>query len=394
MKKIQLLFYFILFNSAYLCVHAISGDSIQISLLTVMPRTNRVYTAYGHTAIRILNRSTQQDVVFNYGTFDFNAPNFIYRFIKGETDYSISEDDYRLFEYHYSRENATVVEQILNIPDKKKTEIVEALKTNMKPENQKYRYNYFFDNCTTRPRNILEKYCGGKLIYNGGQEQPVTFRKLIHECTSYSPWMTFGIDLLIGNGADSVIGKRSELFLPVKLTEALDDSHVETTDLQQFPIVSSSQTIIRSEPSEPVESRNNPMKLGIVMVIHCLVFAVIGFFRKKRFRFFYCLTFLHVALGGCIVAFVALASSHPCTWPNWNLLWIHPLHLIPVAGYLFNKTYRLIRWYHWSNFVLLSGLLLGWPFIPQELNIACIPFMICLWISSGYTLFIDKKLNK
>ncbi|GHS91253.1 membrane protein [Bacteroidia bacterium] len=358
-----------------------------------MPRPNGVYTVYGHTAIRVFNPAEKIDVVFNYGTFDFNSPNFIYRFVKGETDYSISADDYRLFEYHYSAGNAIVVEQILNIPAKNKEEIVNALIINMKPENRKYRYNYFFDNCTTRPRDIIEKYCGGKLLYSKN-ENPVTFRKLIHECTLHDPWMTFGIDLVIGNGADSIIGKRSELFLPVKLMEALDEAYVEDADLQQYPIVSSSKTIIRSEPINPSKSWSSPMKLGIVMAIHCLVFAIVGFFWKKTFRFFYCLIFMNVAIAGCIVAFVALISSHPCTWPNWNLLWIHPLHFIPAIGYFFKKTYHLIRWYHWSNFVLLSGILLGWSLIPQELNIACIPFIICLWISSGYKLLIDKKLNK
>ncbi|MDR1368496.1 MAG: DUF4105 domain-containing protein [Dysgonamonadaceae bacterium] len=393
MKKILFFLVFISINSIFSFAYAISGDHTQISLLTVMPRPNGVYTIYGHTAIRVQNTSEKIDEVFNYGTFDFDSPNFMYRFVKGETDYYISADAFRFFKYHYASTHATVIEQVLNIPSKEREEIFNFLIINMKPQNREYRYNYFFDNCTTRPRDIIEKYCGGKLVYTE-DEKSITLRDLVHECTAPYPWMTFGIDLVIGNGADSTINKRSELFLPVKLMETLNEAYVADDNLQQRPVVLSSKTIIGPESLPPSKSWSDPMKLGIILVIHCLVFAVAGYFLKRKFRFFYALMFLNVAIGGCIVAFVALISSHPCTWPNWNLLWIHPLHFIPVAGYFFKKTYRLIRWYHWSNFVLLSGILSGWHFIPQELNVACIPFIICLWISSGYKLLIDKKLDK
>ncbi len=388
--------FFILFCSILPKVYAISWESTQVSLLTIMPRSNEVYTIYGHTALRIENQLQGLDVVFNYGTFDFDKPHFLYRFIKGETDYFLSVEDYRFFFYHYASNNATVREQILDISAEEKRQIMYMLDDNIEPENREYRYNFIFDNCVTRPRDIIEKYCGGQLIYNQAEEK-TTFRKLIHECTAPYPWMTFGIDLIIGNGADSIIGKRNEMFLPVKLMKALDNASVENDSLPQRPIVSSSQIIIRSEDNP--ESRLNhswssPVKLGFIMVILCVVVAVYGWIRKKTFRFFHSVLFLSVGLAGCLVAFVALVSSHPCTWPNWNLLWIHPLHIIPAIGYLFKKTYRFIRWYHWSNFVLLSSLLLGWTWIPQELNIACIPFILCLWIGSGYKLLIDRRLNK
>ena len=393
MKKILFLLIFILSNSIFSGIYAISGDDTQISLLTVMPRPNEVHTVYGHTAVRITNHSEGIDDVYNYGTFDFNAPNFIYRFIKGETDYFLSTNPFRLFEYHYTARNSTVIEQVLDIPSKEKEEIINFLIINKQPKNREYRYNFCFDNCTTRPRDIIEKYCGGNLIYPES-EKNITLRNLIHECTAPYPWMNFGIDLIIGSGADSIISKRTELFLPIKLMEALDRAYVLDNRQQQRPIVSSKQTIIRSELSTPEKLWNSPMKIGIIMVIHCLVFAIIGYFRKKSFRFFFALMFLNAAIAGCVIAFVTLGSLHPCTSYNWNLLWLNPLCFIPVVGYFFKKTYRFIRWYHWSNFVLLSGILLGWHFIPQELNIACIPFIVCLWISSGYKLLIDKKLNK
>ena len=391
MKKILLFLLFILSNSIFSGIYAISGDDTQISLLTVLPRSNEVYTVYGHTAIRVVNTSEGIDEVFNYGTIDFSAPNYLYRFIKGVPDYSLSVGNFRFFEYSYASRNSTVIEQILNIPSKEKEEIINFLIINLQPKNREYRYNFCFDNCTTRPRDIIEKYCGGNLIYPEG-EKDITIRDLLHECTAPYPWIEFGVDLIIGSGADSIISKRTELFLPVRLMESLDKAYVLNDSLQQYPIVSSTKTIINTAQTE--ESWSSPMKIGIIMIIHCLIFAIAGYFWKKSFRFFFALIFLSTAIGGCVVAFVTLVSLHPCTSYNWNLLWLHPLHLIPVVGYFFKKTYRFIRWYHWSNFVLLSGVLLGWHFIPQDLNIACIPFIICLWISSGYKLLIDKKLDK
>ncbi len=392
MKKILFLLIFIAFNSLFFGTYALSGDSTQISLLTVRPRPNAIYTVFGHTAIRVSIPSQNFDEVFNYGTFNFDGPGFMYRFVKGETDYKISADLFRFFESHYKMENATVIEQILNLPSTEKEKIINFLFTNMQPENQEYRYNYFFDNCTTRPRDIIEKYSNGKLVYTES-EQPITIRDLVHQCTDFDPWLTFGIDLVIGSGADSTIHQRTKLFLPVELMAALDKAYMLDDNQQKHPVVSSTKIIINTKPVDPGKPFGNPMILGIIMALCCLAFAIIGFWKRKRFRFFYGLIFLIMAIGGCIVAFVAFVSSHPCVWPNWNLLWIHPLHFIPVVGYFFKKTYRFIRWYHWSNFVLLSGILLGWHFIPQELNIACIPFIISLWICSGYKLFIDKKLN-
>ncbi len=386
-KFFLLLVFFVGFLSVF---KALSGDSIRVSLLTVMPRSNEVYTIYGHTAIRVHDSSRNMDVVFNYGSFSFHEPGFIYHFVKGDADYYLSWDEYNDFQRVYSRGNSTVIEQVLNIPEKDKEGMIQMFRINLLPENLKYRYNFLFDNCATRPRDIIEKYCGGTLIYPD-QQTEVTFRDLIHSCTDPYPWMTFGIDLIIGCGADSLIGLRQEMFLPVKLMNALDGAKV-VNDSLSYPLLTSSKEIISSHKNDSQPSSwSSPMKLGIVLLIHSLVFAVCGWIWKREFRFFFGLIFLQAGLAGCIVAFVSLISDQPCTWPNWNLLWLHPLHLIAFTGFFFKKSYSFIRGYHGSNFVLLSLLLLGWHWVPQELNLACIPYILCLWLGSGYRLISKKQ---
>ncbi len=385
-------FVFFLFSCVVSDIFGFSATDAQVSLLTVMPRSNEVYTVYGHTAIRICNPRENLDIVFNYGTFNSNRPNFIYHFIKGETDYYLDASDFRLFEYAYQRENSTVIEQVLNIPPEEKEKMFKMLSENLLPENRGYRYNYFFDNCTSRARDIFENFADGHLVY-AQHDKTTTFRNLVHQCTSTYKWMTFGIDLLIGNGADSLISFREEMFLPEKLMTGLASATV-VNDSLQYPVVVSTHTIIEPVTTTKSDSKewSGPMKIGIILVIHALAFGICGIIFRKKFRIFFGLIFLQAALAGCLVWFVALISVHPCTYPNYNMFWLHPFYLIAVFGCVSSKTYRLIKCFHWSNFVLLSLFLLLWKVIPQELNAANIPFILCLCLSSGFWLLKNKHI--
>ena len=369
-----------------------SNDSLQISLLTVEPRSNEVYTVYGHTALRVCDPSRGVDVVFNWGTFDFSAPFFLYHFIKGETDYFLSDSSYEYFHYAYSKGNATVKEQVLNIPNENKQAFIEALALNLQPENQEYRYNFLFDNCSTRPRDFIEKYCGGELVYPE-QEKEVTFRDLIHSCTNPYPWMTFGLDLIIGSGADSLVSKRQELFLPERLMDALNQAVVITETGETHPVVISFETIIKS-PEDKTSGQmfwDSPFTTGFILLALYMVLLVVGIIKKRKFRIPFAILFLLAGMGGCIVTFVTFFSAHPCTDANWNLLWLHPFHFIGLAGFFLKKSYSLIRWYHWSNLVLLSLFIVLWGWIPQQINSACIPFAICLWMSSRRELNVRVR---
>jgi len=206
------------------------------------------------------------------------------------------------------------------------------------------------------------------------------------------PWMTFGIDLLIGEGADSLISHRQEMFLPVKLMNALDSAYVVDDNLEQRPIVSFRHVIIQSSETDDNGGRSwsSPMKLGIVLLIHALVFGIYGIISKRRFGIFFGLIYLQATIIGLIIWFVALFSVHPCTFPNFNMYFFHPFYLIAFLGYVLPKTYRLATWFHWINFVLLPMLLIAWPFTLQNMNTANIPYILCLWIGSGVWLKVKK----
>ena len=361
-----------------------SGDSLRISLLTVLPRSNFVYTIYGHTAIRVCEPSEKLDWVFNYGSFNWEEPNFLYHFVRGETDYYLDACVYDEFEYKYKMGNYTVIEQILNLPSEEKEKMVGMLSFNFLPENRRYRYDFLFDNCTTRPRNIIEKFAGGRIIYKE-QNNPTTFRTLIHGCSNPYPWLTFGIDLVIGNGADSLISLRQEMFLPEKLMNALETAYVVNDSLEQRRMVSSTQVIIQSFEVDDVGENSwfSPMKTGILLLIITLAVGIYGIIAKRKFRLFFGLIYLGATVVGFIVWFISLFSIHPCTFPNLNIYFFHPFYLLAVLGYVLPKTYRFVTWFHWINFVLLPVLLLAWPFILQNMDNANIPYILCLWIGSG-----------
>jgi hypothetical protein len=412
MKK-SYLFFLLFFVVSLTNIRAQSYDSLQVSLLTVKPRPNKVYTIYGHTALRLYDPSQNIDTVLNWGTFNFHTPYFIFRFIKGETDYFLSASPYSLFYYDYFMGNATVVEQILNIPNKNKRELVEKLTTELLPQNCKYRYNFLFDNCTTRPRDIIEKACGGKLVYPL-QTESTTFRKLIHSCTESYPWMTFGIDLVIGSGADSILSFRQELFLPERLMKALEYSKIISINEEESPLVISSEIIIQSSGTgiSKLKFWDSPLTIGIIILIIYTTLIFFGYRKRRKFRIPFALLFLTTGLAGCIVASLSFFSYHPCTQYNWNILWLHPIHFLGFIGFFFpaqrvispdkkRKLFSkerikslmmgLICWFHRSNLVLLSFLLLAGLWIPQQLNPAIVPYILCLWIVSGYWLLLLKK---
>ncbi len=378
--------------SFFFILHAFSssGDSLRVSLLTVLPRSNFVYTIFGHTAIRVYDPAQKLDLVFNYGSFNWDEPNFMYPFVKGETDYYLGVYTYDEFEYIYTKGNYTVIEQVLNLPAEEKEAMFRMLMVNSLPENRGYRYNFLFDNCTTRPRDIIEKFAGGRIVYEE-QKNPTTFRTLIRECAEPYPWMTFGMALVIGSGADSIIGLRQEMFLPEKLMNYLETAYVVNNDLEKHPIVSSTQVVIQSFEADNNQEISwfSPMIAGICLLIISLILGICGIIYKRRFRLFFALLFFAAGLAGCVIWFVAFFSIHPVTFPNCNIFFFHPLYFIAAVGCLLPKTYRFITWYHWINFVLLSVLLMAWPFILQEIDIANLPFILCLWI--GLAKGLDKS---
>jgi len=387
---------YILIISALIAVFPIYsqvGETTQFSLLTESPRDKAVYTIYGHTALRVCDTVSGKDFVLNWGTFDFDRPNFIYHFVRGETDYFLSDETYDQFEHFYANTGARLTEQILNIPNDQKGAFLQAVIDNLQPQNREYRYNYFFDNCTLRPRDLVERFCGGELVYPALTE-PLTLRTLVHRCTEPYPWMKFGIDLVIGYGADSLIVRRTSLFLPEELCKTLETATIRFADGREEPVVASTKII--SEGNEEENRRSNSFILSPLCVFSAifliiLILSITYWNRKYYIHFPFAVIFLAATLGGSLVAFLMLFSEHPCVSENLNIIWLHPLHILGFVSFLLRKPSRLFFWYHLLNLAILSLYLLSFNWLPQKTDLACLPFIASLWLG---TLFFLKKYHK
>ena len=240
--------YFIvcLLAAVALSVQGQRTDSIRFSLMTCAPGSE-IYSLFGHTAIRYENYTRHVDVVFNYGMFSFNTPHFVLRFIKGETDYQLGITPYPYFEAEYAMRGSSVYQQVLNLTQDEKVNLLALLEENYLPENRIYRYNYFYDNCTTRARDRIEECINGQVVYPDSVSGK-SFRSIVHEFTVGSPWDELGIDLCLGSEADKEIGKRLQMFAPFYMKRYASDAYIVDKTGVRRPLVLEEIKVVDVEP--------------------------------------------------------------------------------------------------------------------------------------------------
>ncbi|MFA6701703.1 MAG: DUF4105 domain-containing protein [Dysgonamonadaceae bacterium] len=379
------------------------SDSAKISLLTADPWPSAIYAIFGHTAIHVVDDSTQTDLVFNYGFFDSSKPYFIYHFIRGETDYILGTTTYSEFLAEYKYKGVNVEEQELSLSQSEKQDMWEALYINALPENREYRYNYFYDNCSTRPRDIIENYIKGEINYQPTAKSQ-SYRDLVDECTNNFPWIHFGINLLIGSEADRTIDVREKMFLPVYLKNSFKVATIIKHDTLQYPLVKAQNVILEENLSisKPniFQTTLTPIVLGWIMLIFTLIISVIQIikFNKVRIPKIYdTIIFSILGVGGLVIFFLMYFSVHPTTNPNWNFVWLNFFALFAAPLFWVKSLKNVVYLYHFINFATLTLFLACWILIPQQLHLATIPFSMCLWIRSGINAWIfrkEKRKNK
>lgn len=259
---------------------ASGNDSIRLSLLTCAPG-EEIYSLFGHTAIRYEDPANGIDAVFNYGLFSFNTPNFILRFSLGETDYQLGATDYARFAAEYAFDGRSVWQQTLNLSKEEKAELIRLLQENYLPENRVYRYNFFYDNCATRPRDKIEESIDGKVIYPAEpQDGSLSFRDIVHQYCKGHPWARFGIDLCIGSEADRPITQRQMMFAPFYLMDAFAGAQI-VHDSVQRPLVSGKELIVDALPEEE-EGGWMPTPFQCSLLLFILTAAATIYSIRKR----------------------------------------------------------------------------------------------------------------
>lgn len=385
-KYLLLLFLFLLLVPAKAQIKL--SDEAQISILTAAPSDEAVFTLYGHTAVRVKDSLHKIDLVFNYGIFDFSKPNFIYRFTKGETDYKLAAYNFQHYIIEYQMRGSEVTEQVLNFTPDEINKVWNALYINVQPENCVYRYNFFFDNCATRPVAIVEEQVDGKIKYNDPPE-PQTFRDLINYCTRNNSWLTFGCDLALGSPTDRVATPHEMMFLPVYLKEEFDKATIVNPDGTERKLVKSTTRLAEELTDDDQGEKEwfTPMLCSMIIFLLVSLITYMEWKKKTYFRLVDCILFLLAGVAGTVLFFLCFISTHPCIWPNWSIVWLQPFDLIAVILFAVKKYGKAAYYYHFINFAALTLLLAGWYFIPQHLNIAFIPLVATLWLRSGFGVY-------
>ena len=353
---------------------------IQISLLTCTPG-EELYSTFGHSAIRVVDSITNSDLVFNYGTFDFYDPDFYKKFIKGKLLYFVSVDSLSAFLSEYLFDKRGVTEQVLNLSCKEKQNMKSALIENAKEENKYYRYNFNYDNCTTRLRDILE-HASGKLLQTKNilPHTKTTFRHLIHDYLNRGgeQWSKLGIDILLGSPLDKNISNREAMFLPDYLMMAFDSSTIN-----HDPLVSQKNILLNSDAGKKSKPIFTPL---LVFTVLFLLIAFLSFFLSNSsgifFQIFDFVFFLLLGLMGVLLVFMWFGTDHAMCKNNFNLLWALPFHL-PVAILLFSKKEWLKNYFLFIFFYSLA-LMAAWFLLPQQLNLALLPIVGIILIRSFF----------
>ncbi len=351
----------------------------RVSLLTAMPG-DEVYALEGHSAIRVCDPDTGEDYVVNWGVFDFSSPNFVGRFVAGQTDYMCALDRFTdSFINSYTGRGRQVVEQVLDLDAAQTAAIIDLMRNNLRPQNATYRYNYVKDNCATRPLGAIESALGRRLI--GSAPAGTTFRKEMRRFHADYPWYQFGIDLALGSGIDYEISEHEAAFAPVTLMNMLADTGIV------------SETIVYGRPTlvhEKTPWYLTPMCAALLILALAIAVTLTG----RCGKLFDTLLFGTFFILGCVITYLVFVSEHEATSPNLLIMWLNPLCLLGALLPWIKSAKKAEYSYFFVNFALLILLtVLSWLSV-QSLNAAFWPLILADALRSIANMNRCRKTTK
>lgn len=339
----------------------------RISLLTATPG-GELYSVFGHSALRVSDPETGLDEVYNYGTFDFDTPNFYLKFLQGKLMYKLSVTSFEYFLLEYRYEGRGISEQVLNLSQEEKQRIYDFLLVNRQPGNEYYLYDFFFDNCATRIRDIVDVH----LEPNWG-EDPVpeyhrSFRDMLKPYLASQPWARFGVDLALGLPSDRKANPWDYMFLPDEMFLAFAQArHSNGRPLVERYALVLDQTFTPAKPHffGPVFACWLLFALGLLSLI-----------KIRIARVFDKIFFSVLGVIGLVILFLWFLSDHKATNANLNLLWALPTHLYFIFKGNMIYPIGIPRHYFKIVFLLNLALLLLWPVLPQAFHPAFFPVIL------------------
>ena len=361
-----------------------NSNKVKISLLTCSPGLE-LYSLFGHSAIRIQNPNRKMDLVFNYGIFNFNDPNFYPKFIRGKLKYSLGINSFKRFKAAYKINKQSIVEQELDLSPESKQKLLKALEENYRTENRYYTYDFIFKNCSTLIRDILEKDIVDQIQYKDSNiASKLSFRDMLNIYMKETPWIYTGINLALGQCIDSKATHYEKMFLPDFLKSGFDNTVVSENGSTHKLVNKKNNILSEMAQQKPTPWYLHPLFIFGLIAFIGLLLSLSSLKNNKQFVLFDVLVFGGTSLLGIVLLFLWFFTDHQAMRPNLNTLWALPIHL-PLITVLFRKnrpTWVKNYFKYHSIFILL--LIAAWPILPQKLPYTILPFVFLILIRSVY----------
>lgn len=365
--------------AAALPARAQLSDEAQVSLITILPG-DAIYSLWGHSAIRVRDPAQGIDLAYNYGTFDFRNPlSFVATFAYGKLDYHLSVHSYPTAAYvSWTQQERTVIEQILLLSVSQRNRLYQYLRTNALPENRVYRYNFLFDNCSTRVRDAFERVLGDSIRFAADREHVQTFRQLISPYAAGRPILRFVMNLGMGLPADHTVTSREQMFLPTELSMAFGEASLAVMETE-YPLVARTDTVYVA-PERPAAW---PWALILGWLLFIAGGAVTASRRVLPGRIFDSALFGVTGLAGLLIVFLWFFSLHDITQGNLNIFWAWPTHLAVAWHVARGQTKHWLHRYMSATAVVTLGFALAMAFLPQVIPGALAPILLLLILRSA-----------
>jgi len=388
MKRIYFLILIVVFAFKMQAQEIAFSDSIQVSLLTCSPG-EEVYAKFGHSGLRVFDKVNGYDFVFNWGLFSFQTENFYLKFIRGKTDYLLGVQNTSDFLPEYKERNSVVWELFLNLSPEESKRLIHYLLENYKPENRQYRYNFVFDNCATRPRDVVLGSVNGRVVFQNSYESK-SYRQAIDSYIGENTWLRFGIDMIFGYQADKDMPQLQSMFLPEILKYEFLNARISNDNYTEFrPLIKKANVLVSSEYKEetPAGFLEKPLYVFIALLVLIVLLSVYELiFDKKYNTYIDSALLLITGIAGTIVFFLMFLSVHPLVKYNLNILWLNPLNVIFAILIWFKKFRIPVFAFQLLNLILVILALVAVAISVQTFNqttfvcIALLFFRYSSWV--------------
>ena len=363
-------------------------ENTEISIITIGPGS-LLNDSFGHNGFRVKNEYL--DAIYDYGRYNFKDPNFYTNFAKGKLKYLMGAANTRDIITYYKQQNRTIKEQVLNLNQDQKEALLNYLAKNYKPENRAYLYDFFYDNCATKMRDVTETVLKSNIEYKTPKiYKEETFRDLIQNNLYWNSWGSFGIDIALGSVIDKTASPREYMFLPENIFQYFEEAFFKDT---KKPLVLDSKVIYSQKGAfEKGDFFTSPIFILSLLSLCILFITYKDNKNAKRSNWLDVMLFATIGIIGLLLLLLWFATDHSATAYNYNLLWACPISIIALFQVAKNSPKNWFIGYLKLLVIMLCLLILHWFIGVQVYAYGLIPLLIALVVRYLYLIrFFGSK---